>query len=975
MVSVQSAATLVSSRFRTPFAAAPYAQNPRPFYTTSSLLTSNSTSSSRASSSSPLSSPFSSSFFFPRRLNTSHASPIRTSARRQPPPCHAAVTDRSRPGSGAAGSGDAYSANGAAAGGPGAGGAPRKLRVGEMAADMKRMRAQMEEDEQVASLMRGLRGQNLRDEQFADADVTMRLVEFDTGKAGEEALPLVYDPDLIATYWQKRPGAIFSRIMQLLAVSGDFLTKVAADIVTKRLKENEVKRAMELREIVTSLGPAYIKLGQALSIRPDILSPAAMVELQKLCDRVPSFDNDIAMALMEDELGLPPSEVFSELSPAPIAAASLGQVYKGKLKTTGEAVAVKVQRPYVLETVTIDLYIIRRLGLALRGIPQIATDVVGLVDEWAARFFEELDYVNEARNAELFAESMAKDLPQVVVPKPFMDYTSRRVLVTQWIDGEKLSQSTADDVGSLVNVGVICYLKQLLDTGLFHADPHPGNLIRTPDGKLCVLDFGLMTRITEGQKYGMIEAIAHLIHRDYPAIVEDFVLLDFIPEGVNLNPIMPVLARVFDQALEGGGAKGINFQELAADLAQITFEYPFRIPPYFALIIRAIGVLEGIALVGDPDFAIVDAAYPYIAQRLLTDPSPRLRAALRYTIYGRSGVFDADRFIDVMEAFETFAANAKSGRGAQFADWGADAGGGGEGVGAGNGAAANGAAAGADVDVEEVVIVNGSATDVAVSTSLALPSSSSSSTSPSSSQPPPLFPPFLLPSSPFDSLFPTTAIAFPEASLQLSEAELSSGNARAALAFILSPRGAFFRDFILDEVVKGVDALAREQIASLLNILSNPTSPSATSVIRNTPLAGALPLLMLLPPLPGQQQVQELVHAVTPRVTDEDRAVLENLRKVVAFLSRGSDSSSSSSSSSGYSTDEETMWAVDGGNSQQSQQGPLLSVLRDQMAAVALSQELGSLLPSVAVQIVPEVASRLSSRVTARFIRDVFLDA
>ena len=123
-----------------------------------------------------------------------------------------------------------------------------------------------------------------------------------------------------------------------------------------------------------------------------------------------------------------------------------------------------------------------------------------------------------------------------------------------------------------------------------------------------------MTQITDNQKYGMIEAIAHLIHRDYEAIVEDFVMLDFIPEGVNLAPIMPVLAKVFDQALEGGGAKNINFQDLAADLAQITFDYPFRIPPYFALIIRAIGVLEGIALVGNPDFAIVDEAYPYIAQ-------------------------------------------------------------------------------------------------------------------------------------------------------------------------------------------------------------------------------------------------------------------------------------------------------------------------------------------------------------------------
>jgi aarF domain-containing kinase len=130
-----------------------------------------------------------------------------------------------------------------------------------------------------------------------------------------------------------------------------------------------VQRAIELREIVTSLGPAYIKLGQALSIRPDILSPSAMTELQKLCDKVPSFPDDIAMALIEEELG-PWQEIYSELSPSPIAAASLGQVYKGRLRETGELVAVKVQRPYVLETVTIDLFIIRHLGLALRKFPQ-----------------------------------------------------------------------------------------------------------------------------------------------------------------------------------------------------------------------------------------------------------------------------------------------------------------------------------------------------------------------------------------------------------------------------------------------------------------------------------------------------------------------------------------------------------------------------------------------------------------------------
>jgi aarF domain-containing kinase len=198
------------------------------------------------------------------------------------------------------------------------------------------------------------------------------------------------------------------------------------------------------------------------------------------------------------------------------------------------------------------------------------------------------------------------------------------------------------------------------------SDPHPGNMLRTNDGKLAILDFGLMTEITDNQKYGMVEAIAHLINRDYTEIGQDFINLDFIPEGTDTTPIVPALTTVFDVALAGGGAKSINFQELAADLAVITYEFPFRIPPYFALVIRAISVLEGIALVGNPEFAIIDEAYPYIARRLMTDDSPRLRAALRYMVYGREGQFDADRLIDLLEALEKFKAIRDDGDGSAY---------------------------------------------------------------------------------------------------------------------------------------------------------------------------------------------------------------------------------------------------------------------------------------------------------------------
>jgi len=278
-----------------------------------------------------------------------------------------------------------------------------------MSAQMKQMRSRMEEDEQTAVLMRGFRGANLDQSDFASDNVTMRLVQL--AADDDEQLPLEYEPAAIEAYWARRPVSVVSRILQLLSISGTFLTKLAADAVAGRLKETEVARAIDLREIVTSLGPAYIKLGQALSIRPDVLSPAAMNELQKLCDKVPSFDSKVAMAVVDEELGMPWRQAYAELTPEPIAAASLGQVYKGRLHT-GEEVAVKVQRPGVLETVTVDLFIIRRIGLFLRRFPAITkrADVVALLDEWAARFFEELDYVREGRNATKFARICSANL-------------------------------------------------------------------------------------------------------------------------------------------------------------------------------------------------------------------------------------------------------------------------------------------------------------------------------------------------------------------------------------------------------------------------------------------------------------------------------------------------------------------------------------------------------------------------------------
>jgi len=246
--------------------------------------------------------------------------------------------------------------------------------VADTSALMKEMRERMAEDSETQMLMDALRGKNLNDDDAAIAGLQMKLVNVVAGTDGKDILPYDYDPEALKTFFRKRPLSVLTRITQVLTVGGGFFFKAALDQVLGRLKKDpdlEVQRAAELRDTISSLGPFFIKIGQALSIRPDVLSPRSMVELQKLCDKVPSFDSAIAFATIELELGKKVEELFSEITPEPVAAASLGQVYKATLRSTGETVAVKVQRPAVLETVSLDLYLARELGLIARNFPAL----------------------------------------------------------------------------------------------------------------------------------------------------------------------------------------------------------------------------------------------------------------------------------------------------------------------------------------------------------------------------------------------------------------------------------------------------------------------------------------------------------------------------------------------------------------------------------------------------------------------------
>ncbi|MTF38126.1 ABC1 kinase family protein [Cyanobacterium aponinum] len=459
-----------------------------------------------------------------------------------------------------------------------------------------------------------------------------------------------YHPDMIIEYYRQRPLQVFGRLLNILFPFLSFLLDGWWDGFWGNTKKNELKRAVKLRKILTKLGPAYIKIGQALSTRPDLVPPKYLDELTRLQDQLPPFPNEIAYQFIEEELGAKPQEVYAEISEHPIAAASLGQVYRGKLHS-GEEVAIKVQRPDLVRRITLDIYIMRSIASWIKeNVKKIRSDLVAITDELAARIFEEMNYLQEGENAARFKE-LYGHIPEIYVPKIYWEYTGRRVLTMEWINGTKLTkikeiEAQGINATGLVEIGVQCSLQQLLEHGFFHADPHPGNLLAMEDGKLAYLDFGMMSTILPYQRYGLIDAVVHLVNRDFEALAQDYVKLDFLTPDTDLTPIIPALANVFNNAL-GASVAELNFKRITDEMSAMMYEFPFRVPAYYALIIRSMVTLEGIAINIDPNFKVLSKAYPYVAKRLLTDQSPELRKSLKDLLF-KDGSFRWNRLENLL---------------------------------------------------------------------------------------------------------------------------------------------------------------------------------------------------------------------------------------------------------------------------------------------------------------------------------------
>ncbi|CAM9527254.1 unnamed protein product [Chrysoparadoxa australica] len=490
--------------------------------------------------------------------------------------------------------------------------------------------------------------------------------QYGTEKTDETGLPLIYEPELIQKYWDKRKTNLNKRWSFFLGLTVPFVTRVIKDYTSGSLVENERELARDLRIIIEKLGPTFIKLGQALSIRPDVLGPAAAEELAKLQDAVKPFSNEEAFKVLDAELGAPASEIFSTISAEPVASASLAQVYRATLKSTGEEVAVKIQRPDLLPIVTRDLYVAKRAVATYQGISDRwtaqTTDYNSLFEAWATGFYQELEFRNEANNQEAMKDVLA-DFDEVMVPRVYWEHTSRRLLVTEWVDGSKLLDASPEEIRGLTKVAQDAFLTQLLGSGLFHADPHPGNLLRLephPDrkAKLALLDFGLVAQLKKEDTETMVAALIHTANQNYAALIQDMQQLNVLPADADPAVVEPVMRRVIGPyVFQVGYRLSLSSNLLLGETHQgnmpafllilmlmllllllLLQQIPFSIPDYFALVARAIGILEGIALTGDPDYRIVMEAYPFVSRKVISSSeSPALREVLREIIYEDDG--------------------------------------------------------------------------------------------------------------------------------------------------------------------------------------------------------------------------------------------------------------------------------------------------------------------------------------------------
>jgi predicted unusual protein kinase regulating ubiquinone biosynthesis (AarF/ABC1/UbiB family) len=394
--------------------------------------------------------------------------------------------------------------------------------------------------------------------------------------------------------------------------------------IAKLSEHHRNRRAQWLVGTLLDLGPTFIKIGQALSTRADLLPMEYVKALGQLQDRVPGFDPNEAIAIVEAELGHPIHMLYREFERKPIAAASLGQVHRARLHT-GEAVVVKVQRPGLDRLFELDFKIVGRLVRWIDRVFPIARHYAlkDVHEEFSEILTREIDYVQEAMNADRFQHNFA-DHDRIVVPKIYPRHTTRRVLTMEYVPGIKVNDRQSllaidIDPREINHLGICAYLKQLLQDGFFQADPHPGNMAVSHDGKLIFYDFGMMAEVQPINRNQMVQTFFAVLRKDTDQVVNTMIDMGLIEPMADLTPVKRIVSVLVDRFAD----KPVEiqaFKSLRNELYAVFEKQPFRLPAKMTFIIKALTTLDGVARDLDPQYNLLAAAKPFV-KSLATAPA------------------------------------------------------------------------------------------------------------------------------------------------------------------------------------------------------------------------------------------------------------------------------------------------------------------------------------------------------------------
>ncbi len=370
-----------------------------------------------------------------------------------------------------------------------------------------------------------------------------------------------------------------------------------------------------IRLIMEELGPTYIKLGQMLSNRPDLVPEPLIKELEKLLDRVPPFDTEIAKQIIQEELGKPIGDIFIYFDEKPIGSASIGQVHRARLMS-GEDVVVKVQRPNAKRQVIADLSLMREFVKLTEGyfVKAGIINPLEILETFSKSLQNELDYFTEARHLEQFVK-LYEHQKELYIPKPFRELTTKKVLTVEFISGCKVTDlptllSWGIDPKDIAKKGLSIYLTQIFEVGIFHADPHPGNILIKPNGKIALIDFGMVGKLIQSQKYAFAGVFISLANRDAKSmatslrrLATDHEIEDMRAFEYDLNDLIQ------EYVILAGDDLGVR--DFTARLQKLAYKYKLQIPGVIFLILRSLAILENTTKILDPDFDVLEYIKPY----------------------------------------------------------------------------------------------------------------------------------------------------------------------------------------------------------------------------------------------------------------------------------------------------------------------------------------------------------------------------